>query len=312
MGWHTGTATGFKNLLALVVGHAELDGWTVNRNITGTPLPRTDEIMLEGPGFGVGKEVYMGIRTYEDAVNNHYCLQSRAYTAFDPARSWDQQPGASPNTVYTRLWDGPMTYWLSVSDRRLLLVVKCSNTYHSLYAGFFNAFATPVEYPYPFYLAGDSGSVGPFGAVEIDTRCVAFPGNNAAYIRDIGGLWRSVAVHNDSETWDYQGVSASRYTIWPYLSPGNSGSFSSLSAPPLVQIESLPGYADTLFMMNCYVVGCFDRLGVLGVLEGLYWLPGNTMSAEQELTFNSENYHAFIAISRSIESPSQFYAVKEA
>ena len=71
--WITGTATGLKDLLSKVVGHAEDNGWTVVYT-TGGAAPRTDLAYFQGPGFGAGYECYFAMRTYEDALNNHYCI----------------------------------------------------------------------------------------------------------------------------------------------------------------------------------------------------------------------------------------------
>lgn len=310
--WITGTATGFKDLFSKVIDHAEDNGWTV-RTVSGV-APNTDTAFFEGPGYGAGYECYFGMRTYEDAANNHYCLETRGYTAYDPTQNWDTQPGRSPNTVFTRLWDAPMSYWLSISARRILLVAKCSNTYHSVYAGFFNPFATPVEYPYPMYIAGDAGTVGPFGNTDNLVRAPALPGRGGAYLREAGGSWRPVAVY-DSTVYGWQHANeVGVFTVWPYYSAVSSGADnpSNTAYPPMARVEPLPGYADSMFMLNCYVNAIVQEGGSFGVLEGLYWVPGNTISAEQLLQVDGENYRVFIAISRSIESPSQFYAIKEA
>jgi hypothetical protein len=314
MAWTTGTATNFKDLLEQVKDYAELQGWTVNAYDTGGAAPRTDSVYLTGPGYGVGYECYVGIRTYEDSANNHYCFELRGATGYDGAQTWDTQPGRSPNIVIMRLWNGSINFWLSVTDRRILLIAKCSNTYHSLYAGFFNPFANPTEYPYPMYIASDAGSYGPFGNTDTDVRCVAFPGRAGAYYRDPAGNWRMVCVHSSQGDYGFQEARENVYTIWPYLSltrnaDNPSGNY---GYPPYTRVEPLPGVSDSLFMLNCYLMGMDDEEGVLGVLEGLYWVPGNTLSAEQQLTVGSDDYRLFIAISRSIESPSQFYAVKEA
>lgn len=313
MSWTTGTATNFKDLLEQVKDFAEDEGWTVNAYSTGGGAPRTDSVYLTGPGYGTGYECYVGIRTYEDAANNHYCFELRGATGYDGAQTWDTQPGRSPNIVVMRLWNGSINYWLSVTDRRIVLIAKCSNTYHSLYAGFFNPFANPVEYPYPMYIAADAGSYGPFGNTDTDVRAVAFPGRLGAYLRDPAGNWRAVCVHNSAGDYNFQQSRQNVFTIWPYLAlvSGADNPTNQYDRLPYARIEPLPGVSDSLFMLNCYITGMDDEHGVLGVLEGLYWIPGNTLSAEQELTVGADSYRVFIAISRSLESPSQFYAVKE-
>lgn len=312
--WITGTATGLKDLLSKLAGHATDNGWTVVSS-TGGAAPNTDVCFFQGPGYGAGYECFFGIRTYEDAPNNHFCLETRGYTAYDPSRNWNDHPGRSPSTTFTRVWNAAMDYWLSISDRRILLIVKCSNTYHSLYAGFFNPFANPVEYPYPAYFAGDASTPGPFGNTDINVRSVAFPGRDAAFVREPGGSWRRVIVHDSSGSYNFLvGPNIGIYSIWPYYSfvTTSDNPASGFAYPPFAQMEPLTGVPDSMFIMNCYLIGNSQEAGVLGVLEGVYWIPGNTISAEQALTINGEAYRAFIAISRSIESPSQFYAVREA
>jgi hypothetical protein len=311
MTWYTGTATDFKDLLLAIHDNAVAEGWTSERYTTGGSTPHTDELILQGPGFGAGYEVYFGLRTYEDAPNNHYCFEARGYTAFDSTRLFDMQLNVSPMTVM-RLWNATINYWMSISDRRIVVVAKCSNSYHSLYAGFINAFSDPIEFPYPFYLGTDAPSYGAFGAVDNFAQSMASPGLGGAYFRDPSGNWRAVAVRSDG-SFGYEGFSGSRYTMWPYLAPGNNGvSSAQWRYPPFDQFEALPGTVDTLPMMNIYLFAMFDKGGVPGVLEGVYWVPGNGISAEQVLTVGAADYQVFINISRSVESPTSFYAVKEA
>lgn len=307
MTWITGTATDFKDLLSQVNTGATANGWTQELYTTGGALPNTDELILKGPGFGAGYEVYFGIRTSEVDVSAEFCFEAFGFTIYDSGRTIDAQINSSPS-VFMRLWNAPITYWMSVSDRRILLIAKCSNTYHSLYAGFIDPFSTPVEYPYPFYLGSDSRQAGPFGAIDNTVFSVAQPADGGAYIREAGGVWRKVSVYSDG---GFVLNAAATYTVWPYMSPGNNAGVD-YSAPPNAKFEPQPGSTDIFPMMPCFLMALFDQGGVLGVLEGLFWVAGNALSAEQELTVGSDTYQVFIAISRSLESPNSFYAVKEA
>lgn len=314
MTWYTGTATDFKDLLLAVKTNAVASGWTVSRYVTGSPSPYTDELDLQCPGFGTGYEGYFGIRTYQDLLNNYFCWESNAFTSFDSGREFDAQINVSPK-VYTRLWNASINYWMSISDRRIIVIAKCSNTYHSFYGGFIDPFSDPTEYPYPFVLASDSISIGPFGAVENTTRSIAMPGYGAAWLRDPSGVWCRLAVYDQSGG-DPTFVSYAEnqmYTIWPYNTVNNSGSGvnSQWYAPNYATFEPQPGTTDVLPMLNCYIFALFDKGGVLGVLEGVYWVPGNALSAEQELTIGDDTYQVFIDVSRSIETPTTFYAIQE-
>lgn len=315
MTWITGTATDFKDLLDQVRSNAVSEGWTEERYTTGGAAPHTDELILQGPGFGTGYEVYFGIRTYEDSINNYRCWDILGYTSFDSGRIFDQQLGVSPAPVVMRLWDATITFWMSISDRRIVLIAKCSNTYHSMYAGFIDPFSDPIEYPYPMYVGSDAASYGTFGNTDSEVRAMCFPGNEAAYLREGSGVWRVVANYSGDGLNGWAGFSPGEYVIWPYAAPAGivTGSTNAdYGKPNYAQFELIPGTTDTLPMINTYVTAHFDGGGILGVLEGVMWIPGNTLSAEQELTVGGDTYQVFIAISRSLESPSQFYAIKEA
>lgn len=308
MAWITGTATDFKDLLNQLQSNAASNGWTVQRYTTGGASPYTDELIMQGPGFGAGYEVEVGIKTFESPVDNTYCWQCYGFTAYDSSRILENMVNISA-PVYTRLWNAGITFWMSITDRRIIVVAKCSNTYHSLYMGFFDPFSSPVEYPYPYYLAADASTVGPFGALDDTVHGIAAPAAGAGYIRAADGNWRSCCVHNGAG--GFVGFSGSTYTIWPSLVPGNNAA-GQFGYPPGARFQAQPGTTDVFPMFNCYIFAMFNKGGVLGVLEGVYWTAGNALSAEQELTVDADTYQVFIEISRSIESPTSFYAVKEA
>ena len=315
MTWHTGTASNFKDLLDKLQGHLTSDGWTVNSYTTGNAAPNTDVLYVKAPGYGTGYENYTCIRTYEDSSQSHYCLELVGATGYDADQDFFTQPGSagSGRSVFMRLWNSTMTYWLSVSDRRFLLIAKASNTYHSMYAGFLNAFALPTEYPYPYFYGSDSGTADQFGATGSYDRCVAFPGVNGAYVREPGGLWRIVCMYTNGYTYGYQGAGDStRYAPWPYCPVAGNPSFTSTFYGAAMKMEQLPGKTDSLPFVPVHLVNTANLGGCLGTLEGVYWIPGVGNSAEQEFTYNSDTYISFIAISRSLESVNQFYAVKEA
>lgn len=308
MGWHTGTATDFKDLLNQLQAAATVDGWTVQSYTTGGASPNTDQLIMKGPGLGVGFEVQIGIRTFQDTTNNFFCWDGYGFTAYDSSRLLLSQINISP-AVVMRLWDASIPYWISISDRRVIVVAKCSNTYHSIHLGFIDPFSSPIEYPFPFYLASDSSTHDQFGTAGSFDWSIANPGLNAAYVRDPQGIWCKVCITGDGSG-GFGPFGASRYTIWPYYAPDNGTD--NWTAPPNQQFEAQNVSADAIPTMNCYVMACFDKGGVLGVLEGVYWVPGHGLSAEQTLTVGSDTFIVFICINRSIEQPSSFYAIKEA
>ena len=321
MGWHTGTANDHKDLLAKIIAAAVADGWTQKRYTQGEPplanlafTGTMDEAILEGPGYGPGYEVYVGIRTVETATSNIYCLRFNGMTNYDDSKVFDQQPGISPQT-HLNVWNTPIVYWISISDRRILVIAKCSNTYHSVYAGLILPFSSPVEFPYPFYLGGDSASALQFGDTGNDTRGANAPGNLGGWFRDAGGIWRCLCVYSGDNYGYFQSWDGTRYTIYPYagmLGHSADNPNQDASIPATARFEPLTGFPASMPMMPCYVQALFNGGGYQGALEGIFWIPGNTFSAEQEIDNGSDTYKVFIQISRSYEQPSPYYAVKEA
>ena len=319
MGWHTGTAANYRDLLAQIVQLAVADGWTQERytknegNLSGF-IGQTDEVILQGPGYGPGYETFVGIRSCEIASSNIFSLQFSGMTAYDQTRIFDQQPGLSP-PVYLNVWNSPIDFWISISDRRILVIGKCSNTYHSAYAGLILPFSSPVEFPAPIYVASDSGVPASFGNTDWTSRGVSAPGDGGGYFREASGNWRRINVFNQgSNIGGFQSWDATRYTIFPYnVGQGslgeNPGTDASLA--PTSKFEPINGLPGSMPMMPCYVRSLFNKGGFQGALEGVFWIPGNTFSAEQEINNGNDTYRVFIQISRSYEQPSPYYAVKE-
>jgi hypothetical protein len=313
MTWINGTATDYLDMLSQIESEAVAHGWTNKRYTTsGETAPYTAELILEGPGFGAGYEVYIGVRARQDAPNNIFSLEGRGFTFYNAAQVFDNQPNISP-PVYCNLWDSAITYWMSISDRRILLVAKCSNTYHSLYLGYFAPFTDPTEYPAPMYIAADGPNIDTFGNTDAFQRSIANPGLGGAYIRDPAGNWITVAVYTN-QTFGFNGYGLNNYTIYPYHQgqPTNDNPPGNYTVPLGARFEPNPAVAASLPFFPTYIQAMFNKGGFLGVLEGVFWSPGNTLSAEQEITYGGDTYQLFIAISRSLEQPSQFYAVKEA
>ena len=322
MGWHTGNAADYKDLLAKIVQFAIADGWTQKRYTTAQPplaqlgfTGTMDETILEGPGYGPGYEVFVGIRTVENALTNTFCLRFNGMTNYDPDKVFDLQPGLSSTPSHLNVWNVPITYWISISDRRILVIAKCSNTYHSAYCGLILPFSSPIEFPCPYYQSGDSSTALPFGNTDANTRGVNAPGDGGGLFRDANGVWRFCIVYA-GDNYDYfQSWDPSRYTIYPYAGTlGHAGDRpgADASLPAVARFEPVVGHVNSMPMMPCFIQSLFDRGGFQGVLEGIFWIPGNTFSAEQEINNGGDTYKVFIQISRSYESASPYYAVKEA
>ena len=175
MVWITGTATGHLDMFSKLRTHITANGWTVFDYVTAGAAPNQYSMQCKGPGMGVGYETHFCMRTFANPSSNEYCFEMNGTTDYVSGLGWDDQPGKSPQSIFMRLWNSTMPYWLSITNRRILLVIKASNTYHSMHMGFFLPFANPVEYPYPFYMASDASYIGTFAEVGANVRSIATP-----------------------------------------------------------------------------------------------------------------------------------------
>jgi hypothetical protein len=154
MAFETGTATDYKDMLAKLKAFAVAQGWTALRDEQGAGH-EPDELILRGPDSG-GQQVYVGARTETNEIGG-YNWRLQGFTGFDPALTFDAQPGAidsyAPRLL---LMDGGLRYWLNVNARRIVVVVKASTTYQVGYLGLILPYGPPSNLPYPLLIGGCS------------------------------------------------------------------------------------------------------------------------------------------------------------
>lgn len=78
------------------------------------------------------------------------------FTGFNTlASKWEDQPGSNADSVaYVPLHDAAFTYFLSMTDRRIVGVFDLGSTINSMYCGLFDPHMTETEYPYPQVIMG--------------------------------------------------------------------------------------------------------------------------------------------------------------
>jgi len=134
--------------------------WTAERNTVSTET----EVILRGDGSG-SDNIYVGIRTFQDAGVSAYNWELAGFTGFDSGLTWNNQPGISHgryddgNTLteggaFVLLDNASITFWITHSGRRILGVAKVAGTYESFYLGFLDTFSTTTEAVYPLCIAG--------------------------------------------------------------------------------------------------------------------------------------------------------------
>lgn len=142
-----------------------------------------DVVLLSAPGESGTEDILMAIRTFQDddvtGFDTVFNWQMFALVEYNSALALHAQnnisPGADPSNgeiehgsneggAYMILKendaDPDIEFWMSVTNRRLILVCKvegpATTFYPSMYMGFLNEFGTDAEQPYPIYIQGSS------------------------------------------------------------------------------------------------------------------------------------------------------------
>jgi len=302
--------------------------WTSMRNTTSTSTTGSltytvQEMILRGPGAG-SDSIYAGALTVSNVTGDYYNWKIGCFTGFSTAQAFELQAGYSgetPHPVHFTLWDGSIPYWFIVNGRRIIVVAKISTVYVICYLGFILPYASPGQFPYPVMVGGNlsfgaeslpavtssryrwsdttiSNSNFPFaGAVQGLSNLSPFSGRSATRARVASGTWRdfwaaqgngfnpsdfgpSTNAHFDTGSGNFDTIPSLSHSglIWPTyfgcteMDPNIDGTF------PLFPIVLVTGPATG------------DAADALGEVEGVYWVTGQGLSAEDVVTVSSVNH----------------------
>lgn len=124
--------------------------WVLLREKTDT---ENHEIILKGRGYSQKEEIFVGVRTYQNANADYYNLAVATFTGFVPSNPFDNQPSAKISGVPAH--NQRIDYWLTVNPQRIACCMKVGTpVYEHFYIGKFLPYARPSQYPYPVVCAG--------------------------------------------------------------------------------------------------------------------------------------------------------------
>lgn len=246
MAWATGTADDFidflRKLREYAAGNASFplatagfdggttvgagDVWTILTNGAGMPdLPgagfATDgEMYLQGQGDDVDDEIIIGFRTYRNAGNNLFGIESRGYTQFNDLLTFETLPGVSP-PCYSALDDAAFDFQFWVNRRRIMAVAMIGTTNVFLHSGFLKRLGSRSQYPYPLLISGcQLNNLQNFQANNFGQSSLPDPCDNSTQLRWIDGSWQEVANYsNNSATRSNAKNLLPNYQCWPLSDP---------------------------------------------------------------------------------------------
>ncbi|MDX1301184.1 hypothetical protein [Photobacterium sp.] len=201
MAWETGTANGYRDLLAKLKVFAQQNGWTVKRWQPRTVDTAFDELILESVD-AVSKERFIAaFKTDEEPTDARFNWKLYCAPAYFEALTFEQMPDKNPYH-YMYLWDQPLTYYFitDADHRHLKVVAQISTTTHVIYMGRVNMFASIAHWPDQYGCFGEgTASSFKWNTQSDGVSTFQFARNDARHIHWLDKSWLSVEY-----TWPYQ------------------------------------------------------------------------------------------------------------
>jgi len=289
------------------------------------------EVILEGSGSG-SDAIIVGYRSFFDSGSGARNLVINGFTGFDAALTYDNQPGRSPGLdtaasgsdlggAYLLLTNATVTWWISVTSRRIIAVAKTGTCYSSCYMGFLNPFATSGEWPYPIFVCGTTSDRFRIpSSTVISTSSIVDPvkQTNAqagpGFVRSPAGTWESVfnSTNGAPRFNNTTGVVITPAGLLSGVTPqsgdgwfapsgvGNFTNFIPVSGDPGSQtirlIPSEEGSNDPYIRIPATVIWSSGTTpgGVYGELDGCFWFEAaGVVVPENRLTNATERFTVF-------------------
>ena len=331
MAFFTGTASNYLDLMGKVKGHvtgADMgsQAWTCLRDRVNSN--NTRELIFRAPGLQGQDQIFVGMKTFFSTSADYYNWVLNGYIGFADSESFELQPGSiyidnvRGQTIYPPqlpMWNQSMPYWLAVNGRRMVMTVKVSTRYESMYLGLLKPYGAPGQVSYPLViggsLTGESGSYkytlddanhNPF--VNPQYWGTSFPSKRVQgtlRLRDPNGMWQGTCNGFQwNNTFDTNALIPSwtyGCQTWPYSHRIQS---------PLQGIENLLPNLDGSYPLFPIIVIGAEPNQMIGELDDVYVTSGIGNSPESIITMGSDKY--FVTCCGARIGASDFWCFKMA
>lgn len=336
MAYETGTATDYKDLLAKLRAFATTNAalvaagqqWTELRYTTGSG---EHELILKGPGLAGNDEVYVGVRTESDAVNDWYNWQLYGFTGYEGAAAITLQPGATYFTSGTPkilLANASIKYWFVANGRRIVVVAKVSTVYEAAYLGLIVPYGPSTSYPYPLLIGGSYCQHGDnIGNPLPRWSCTTMHHSNflwtagrlasttkrdsAAAALFFGGwlpvrscFFDAASSTSPMTTSSFEGLQPDAAMVSPFCeairyATNNNSSISRSPGPP---------FGGQYPVCPAVLMKGASGKNVFGEIDGVFWAPGYSLLAEDLIVVGTTNYLVVPNVFRS--NPTDYFLLK--
>lgn len=289
------------------------------------------EIILEGSGSG-SDSIFVGYRSFFDSGSGARNLCINGFTGFDSALTYENQPGRSPGLhtqssgpdlggAYVLLTNSTITWWISVTPRRIVGVAKTGTCYSSFYLGFLNPFATGGEWPYPLFVCGTTSDRFRLpSSTIISSSGIADPCRQSSghvgpgVLRTASGVWESVfnSTNGSPRASSTQGVNVFPGGVLSGVTFAAGDDWFSITGtlngtqmipqagdPGTQSIRIIPtenGSSDFYVRFPCTLIWSNGSVpgGAHGEMDGVFWMEANaTLVAENRLSDGNDRFTVF-------------------
>ncbi|MGA7439510.1 MAG: hypothetical protein WBW32_15430 [Luteibacter sp.] len=251
-------------MLLKIKTFAEANGWTTLRYLAPTDGTNRELIMV-GPGLSGDQQIFVGFRTYHDVSADYYNLTAAGFTGYVAANAFTAQPGYFETG--TPAHNQRIDYWLVVNGQRINFGLKVGTpVYEHGGAGFFLAYATPGQYPYPMFVAG---MLNGLAATRFSDTAHSMPYKGSRVnlrIRFVDGSW-----------------------LQPQVDPWNNAGLAGATS----QMRDTNGYYPPLPAI------LMDATNLYGELEGIYQISGFNNVVENTMVIDGKTFVVLQDVSRT-------------
>lgn len=329
MAWAQATTTDWIDMLRLLkayvtgtvnahtAGGAWIDGtnstvptadrWTALTNgslqpaLPGSGFATDGDLYLQGQGSSGTDQIIVGFQTYRNVGNSVFAMHLAGYTAFDNTLAFLTMPGLSGITPRVALSNTSFNLFLWVNARRIMAVCRVGTTDICFHLGYILPFATASQYPYPLMISGSvQDDTYNFQQNNFGQSCIPDPCPNGCALRWIDGTWVTVTHYgNNNGARNIALTNANPYVFWPLRDNTTTDGVEVDTA--FSEFNLFTQYSATNNIISPSQISAYPLLPVtlenasqlIGVVDGMYVVPGQGLSAGDTISDGTNTYDVF-------------------
>ncbi len=286
--------------------------WTQMRYNSTSGL---EELILQGNGTGAN-QINIGFKHYLNVFNSNSEIVLQHFDSFNNSLAFEEQAGAIsvlnnyicfPSKTPSIFLSNTIAYWFMGNSRRFMMVGRIDGYYLSMYLGFIQPYANPNDWSNPVAIGGSgladfSGAPLRYFDTSYDAITSFWNPRNGYFSTKFDNV-STLMIKNPegSQRRPYNSCEDSIYNV-------SQGTF------PYVEINrSFYGQYNTILRnsnnnYHLIPIQILDGAGIYGEFEGIRYISGNGLTAEDTITIGSDTWLCVPNV--NLLSPNQWAAFR--